>query len=305
MTTPTKIDPTKEATHKATPAQAERAFTISSMEDDTEYVKILFYGPFGSGKTTLAASAADVDAMSDILMLDIESGKMSLKKNKRIKRADRIDSVRISSFKQLGNVHNFLKVHCKFRDDPAREKDLISLEAKFRGVEAASIKKARRYNTVIIDSLSELDVLTMYELLGYDAPDEIDLNKIMNDGDMEVAEWPEFRKNNQMMQLIVRAYRDLPINVIFVCHQQYVQDEQKRMFYSPGMTGKLSSQVQSFVDIVGYLQVGASEGDAKEAPRRLSVQPVGKFSAKMRVADFNKSHFDDPTMKAIWEAVQS
>lgn len=301
-------DPTKEANLKATTAQADRAFTIQSMEDEeTDYLKMIIYGPFGSGKTTLFGTCADVDAMSDVLMLDIESGKMSIKNNDRIKRKDRLDRIRIASFKQMGKVHEFLKLHCRLRDDPTKEKELIALEARFKGVDPSTIKTPRRYRTVGIDSLSELDILTMYELLGFPAPADLDLNAIMADGEMEVAEWGEFRKNNQMLQLIVRAYRDLPLNVILVCHQQYTQDEKKAFFYSPGMTGKLSTQIQSFVDIVGYLQVGTTTDgvDAKEAPRRLSVQPVGKFSAKMRVADFKKAHFDNPVMADIWKVVSN
>jgi hypothetical protein len=124
----------------------------------------------------------------------------------------------------------------------------------------------------------------------------------MNEGEVDVAEWAEFRKNNQMMQLVIRAYRDLPINVILICHAAFTQDELKRMLYAPGLTGKLAKQVQGFVDIVGYLKVGELPADGKsDAPRRLFLQPVGKFDAKCRIASFKGSYLDNPTMEDIWD----
>jgi len=155
----------------------------------------------------------------------------------------------------------------------------------------------------MIDSLSELDALTMYELLGLPAPADIKLEDVMNDGEMEVADWPVFRKINQMMQLILRAFRDLPINLLLTCHASYTQDELKRMHYAPGLTGKLSAQVQGFVDIVGYLKTGEIQEGQTAAPRRLYVQPVGKFDAKNRKASFKASYFDNPNMKSIWAAI--
>lgn len=282
-------------------AAFNEAFKLEALTDDIPYINMLIYGKFGSGKTTLIATAADVDEMADVLILDIESGKMSIKDNARIKRKDRIDTIRVSSFKQLAQVHKFLLAHCRYRDDAKNLDKLIALEAKFRGVPVSEIKEPRRYRTVGIDSLSELDQLCIYELLGFST--DMQLDQALKDGDMEVAEWAEYKKNNQMMQLIVRAYRDLPVNFVATCHAGYTQDEQKRFHYAPTMTGKLSSQVQGFVDIVGYLLVGQVPEGKSEAPRRLMVQPTGRFDAKNRKASFRESYFEDPTMTDIWSGI--
>ena len=80
------------------------------------------------------------------------------------------------------------------------------------------------------------------------------------------------------------------------------------------MTGKLSSQVQGFMDMVGYLvakPVGAqaegedaeSGGDKKMA-RRLYVQPIGNFAAKCRFSSFKGTYFDNPTMETIIKAIK-
>lgn len=299
---PASSDPTKASTAVGSASKAfAEAFKIESLEDDIEFINMLIYGKYGSGKTTLLATAADVDDMADVLLIDVESGKMSIKDNDRIERKDRIDTIRVSSFKQLAQVHKFLLAHCRYRDDPDATDKLISLEAKFRGVEPSAIKKPRRYRTCGIDSLSELDQLCLYELLGFST--DMQLDQALKDGDMETAEWAEYKKNNQMMQLIIRAYRDLPMNFLTTCHAGYTQDELKRFHYSPVMTGKLSSQVQGFVDIVGYLIVGTVPEGKTEAPRRLMVQPTGKFDAKNRKASFKEAYFEDPVMSDIWDGI--
>ena len=291
----------EKASARVSAEAAGLAFQITSLEDEFEYLNMLVYGPPGAGKTTLCASAADIDDMADVLMIDIESGTLTIKNNDRVKRKDRIDAVRVTSFKQLAKVHEFLKLHCRLRDMPSEEGKLKQLEAKFKGVAPEKIKKPRRYRSVIIDSLSELDALCIYELLGFST--DMKLDEALNDGDMEVAEWAEYKKNNQMMQLIVRAYRDLPISVLLSCHSAHTQDEMKRMHYAPSLTGKLRNQVQGFVDLVGFLKVGELGEGQKQAPRRLYYQPVGKFDAKSRLANLKESYFDNPTMTDVWRAI--
>jgi len=264
---------------------------------------MIVYGGYGSGKSTLAASSVDVPEMGDVLLVDAESGDMALEDSDRIKNADKIDRIRAQDFKTVAHVHEFLKMHCKFRDEKNID-GLRNLEARVKGVEPKDVETPRQYKTVIIDSLTEVEQFNLYKLLG------IDQNMKLTDTsgesvELDVARFDEFRKNNQMMQLLVRAYRDLPMNVILVCSQQYVQDELKRMHYTPALTGKLSNQVQGFVDIVGHLQVGKIAEGQSEAKRRLYIQPVGNFDAKFRKASYKSTYFDDPTMKSIMQVINS
>lgn len=296
-------DPTKVASATATTEQAKQAFTLEDITGESTQLNMLIYGTYGCGKTTLAATAADIVDMSDVLFLDVESGQMVIRESDRIKNKNRISRIRIESYRQMAHAHEFLKAHCRLRDlnTPDANQKLINLEAKFRRVDPKTIKTPKKFRTVIIDSLSELNQLIIYELLKLPKPADIDLNEIIDkDGEMEVADWGVYNKNNQAMQMIIRAYRDLPVNVILVCHASYEQDEIKRFHYTPGLTGKLSSQVQGFVDIVGYLKVGAAKEGEKEAPRRLYIQPTGTFDAKNRKASIKTSFFDNPTLASIW-----
>lgn len=258
---------------------------------------MMVYGTYGVGKSTLMGSSVDVPFMRDILLIDAESGDLALQDNPRVKAVDEIEHVRVTNFLMVARVQEFLKAHCVRRDNNDIE-GMRQVEAFLKGVPVESIKEPRKFKTVIIDSLSEIEAYCMYGLL------KVNEGEVLTGSaeDIDVARFDEFRKQNIMIQTLVRALRDLPMNVLFVCAQQYNQDELKRMHYGPQMTGKLAAQIQGFVDIVGLLKAGTPD-ESNNAPRRLYVQPVDRFDAKNRRAMFQGSHFDDPTMLTIMRAI--
>lgn len=312
--TPTSVDPTKAQTVRTlTPAP----FKITPLKTDTRYIKVLVYGIPGSGKTTLAGSCVDVKGMKDVLMVNAESGTLSVEDAEHIRDRAYIDQVRAKDFKTVALVQEFLKNHCIARD--ANNIQLLkALQARTFGYSPDIIDenleqdeytqdedgewipakvRLRKYRSVIIDSLTEIDTFSLYQLLGIKTDMKLD-----DEAALEVARFEEFRKNNQMMQLLVRAYRDLPMNVIMACATQYNQDEMKVMHWAPALTGKLAAQVQGFVDVVGYLMVGKPKEDTKEIPRRLWIQPVGRFDAKNRIASFKDPFIDQPTFQKLMNA---
>lgn len=304
----TNVDPTKASTAQAIKPPP---FFIVPLRQEHRYIKCLFYGNYGTGKTSLACSAADIEEMNDILMVNAESGTMSVEEADYIENRYLIDQVRAVDFNMVAYVQEFLLAHCKHRDADDTEKlknlqarmfnyDVSVIDTDHKGedvYEEGIVTKARlrKYRTIIVDSLTEIDTFSMYQLLGIQTDMKLDK-------DMDVAQFAEFRKNNQMMQLLVRAYRDLPMNVLLVASTQYTQDELKRRFWTPQLTGKLAGQVQGFVDIVGFMQTGKPDESSKLIPRRLYIQPIGQFDAKNRIASFKDSYIDAPTMKKIMGA---
>jgi len=105
-----------------------------------------------------------------------------------------------------------------------------------------------------------------------------------------------------MLLRVVRAFRDLPMNVIFTCAEKYNQDETKKYKYVPDMTGQLSKKIQGFMDMVGYYVQGK---DGDKIQRRLYVMPsgLGKYDAKHRYQDFKGEFFTDPTIGKILKEV--
>jgi hypothetical protein len=291
---PTNADPSKSAgAIQAVGAPVQ----IQTSHQRQRWLKMLIYAKHGIGKTELAATSADVPEMRDVLTIDAEKGDTTIENSPRVKNPHLIHNIPVSTFKTVAYIQEFLSAYCKARDagDIAKMKSLF---CRVTGLDPKNVPddQVPRYKTVIIDSLTEIEVYCTYGILSIDA------QKVMMEGDMDVAGWPEFRKNNEMVKLLVRAFRDLPMNVIFVCAEQYSQDEQKKFHYTPQLTGKLSGQVQGFVDIVGWLTVGQLQEGQIEAPRRLYVQPVSggpKFDAKNRRPVWRQAYFDNPSMMDI------
>jgi len=247
------------------------------------------YGNYGTGKTHLAGTASEIPELRDVLLINAESGDLTLDA------FEYIDEVTIHDFKTLARVYEFLKAHCAARDANDEDK-LEAMQRKFFYAAEDEELELRRYKTVIVDSLSEVEQYCLNALLGI-----ADNTKL--DDEVQSAEWSEYKKNNSMMLRLARNFRNLPMNVIFTCAEAYTQDETKKMRFTLDLTGKLSKKIQGFMDMVGYLQSGqAQHEEGKQEvtiPRRLSVTPTPRFDAKHRYASFKGTHFDNPTIGKI------
>jgi len=281
-----KDPPTKPAGEKKAPFHIQEAGT------GEQYLNLMVYAEYGVGKTFLMGTSVSVPQMEDVLLIDAESGDLTLTSTDSYD-FDKIDRIKVTDYSQISRVYEYLAVHCKLRDskDPDDIERLRKHESKLKGRE---IKKPRRYRTVIIDSLTEVETYCMYGLLGIN-----DMTAI--DEETASPEWNEYKKQNNSVQRLIRKFRNLPMNVLMVCACDYVQDDQKRMLYVPKMTGQLRNSCQGFMDMVGYMVL--VKGSDDEMHRRMWVQPVGRFKAKCRFSNYTKTHFDDPTLAKILKAV--
>lgn len=272
-------------------------FKVETFESKERYLKLLIYGDYGVGKTFLAGSACDVPQMDDVLMISAEAGDLTLAQH------DNLDVISCRTYKQVARIQEYLKQHCAAREEGDIDK-LRTLEAIVRHCDEDKIGEPKQYRTVLMDSLTEVEEYCMYQLLGISDTTRLD-------EETASPEWAEYKRNHNMIKRLIRSYRDLPMHVIFTCAVSWTQDETKKYRYSPQMTGKLSSQIQGFMDMVGYLVIGnpveeeTKEGVISIIPRRLFVQPgpSGKYNAKCRFPKFKGAYFDDPTMEMILDAV--
>lgn len=259
------------------------AFRIETVQRKERYLKALLYGNYGVGKTTLAASANEIGDMQHVIIISAEKGDLSIVHH------EDLDQIPVPDFRTLGQINEYLKQHCRARDEGDEDR-LRQMEAVLRGVEADEIEEPRQYRTVILDSLTELEAYCFNQLLGISDTTRLD-------EETQAAEWGEYKKNNTMILRVVRAFRDLPMNVIVICGEKYTQDETKKFKYVPDLTGQLAKKVQGFFDMVGYYtQAKGTDGSTR---RRLFVMPSHRYDAKHRYQAFKGDYFDDPDMAMI------
>lgn len=125
--------------------------------------------------------------------------------------------------------------------------------------------------TVVIDTLTETQKKSM--------------DGILDDPNRDTEKYPrdkpilqDYGRNTQQMRKLIRAFRDLPMNVIFTSHDmENKDDETGAVQIMPSLTPKLATDVIGYVDVVGYLYVADDEGT-----RKMLTQPKGKWTAKDR-----------------------
>ncbi len=185
---------------------------VKSVVESIEFINMLVYGNPGAGKTVLAGSADDVPEMRPVLFIDIEGGTFSLRE-----RNPEIDVVRVQNWRDMAKVYTEL----------------------YNGEHG--------YRTVVLDSLTEIQKFSMYDIMRQ-------LLKDHPDRDPEVPGMREWGKNIEQIRRLVRGFRDLPVNTIFTALAASDKDNKTGMVVTrPSLSGKLAMEVGGFVDIVGYL----------------------------------------------------
>lgn len=288
---PTQVQTPDQVIQKVqTPAQVLLKklgmFQLVSAAREERYLKFMVYGDFGVGKTYLAATAQDVPEMRNVLFIDAEAGDLT------ISWRDDIRVARVADFTALARIHDmFLVKHCSIRDKmapgPERDKRIMELEQQFSEEE---ITEPRYYNTVVLDSLTEIQKYCMYQILGITADTTMDTDWVS----AQIQDWGKLLEK---MRLLVRSFRNLNMHVIFVAQLDEEQDHLKQYHRKPLFDGKLAKEITGFVDYLGYY---VSFPDEKgETTRRLYVTPGKTYKAKNRFRSFTGSYIENPTMHEI------
>lgn len=192
--------------------------------------------------------------MAPVLFVDMEGGTLSL----RAEYPD-VDVVRVQNFRELGKVHDALR------------------------------KGEGGYNTVVLDSLTEIQKFSMYGIM-----QEL-LNK-EPDRDPDVPGMREWGKNIEQIRRLVRAFRDLPMNVVFTALAMSDKDPRTGLSKTkPQLSGKLSSEVAGFMDIVVYMYMKQVDG---ENQRLLLTAATDTQVAKDRTGRL-PAVIENPTMNTL------
>lgn len=252
------------ATAAATQTQELReALGAVPPSEIVSWINLLVYGDPGAGKTHLAGTAADSPHTSPVLVLDVDGGVTTLRHRQEI------DVVTIRSERQLRDSYN--KLYHSIKDGKIH------------------------YKTVVIDSLTELASLGMKDIM------VVAYNKNPETVDIQVPSQREWGKSRENIREIVRAWRDLPCNVIYCAHAGTLQEEDQPTKYFPGFAGKLRTDIPGFMDIVGYLYPDNQQG---VVTRYLQVQGSRRVVAKDRTSALGDV-VENPTVPMLWDMIHS
>jgi len=264
-------------------AQAKPKFEFTTPEADT-HLNALIYGEYGVGKTTLAASSVEVAGMQDVLYVAAEAGEKALKQYDN----GHLTVVRVNQYATVARVYEWLVLHTRYRDAGDIEK-LAQLESMITGVVPSTPKQ---FHTVVLDSLTEIQVYLMYQLMG------INIGASKLDLPPDSPEFKEWGQSSEMIKLLIRSFRDLRMNVIIVCSMEEKEDEKKRQLKRLLLPGKLATSVQGFLDAVCYLdKVKTDAGPAW----RLWLSSGQTFHAKNRFGPTAPEYIDAPTMAKLYD----
>jgi len=185
-----------------------------STEVDQLYLRMLVYGPPGGGKTRLCASAAQVEEMCPIVLLDIDRGTMSLRKLPW-----EITVVPILTWDQVKKIVDWLML------------------------------SEHGFKTVVWDSLSELFKLIQQDIMKQDlmkpGKDSRDLDSPSLD------QW--YRAMNRTTR-VLDILKTGTFNLLCTCGSHLRVNEQTGLSFTKlALPGTLADEVPGVFDVVGYL----------------------------------------------------
>lgn len=231
---------------------------IASVESLPPTFNMLIYGDPGAGKTVLAGSASEVEELSPVLFVDIEGGTLSLRE-----RFPQCEVVRLRSWRDLDSL---------YRD----------------------LAKGSDYNTLVIDSLSEMQKFGMYHIMREAVQKD-------SDRDPDLPGIGEWGKNTEQMRKFIRYFRDLPMNVIFTALDMPVAQKNGKVKHYPSMSSKLAREVAGLLDIVTFLYIKErDEGGTTIQDRMLLTMATESHVAKDRT-DRLPQVVQNPTMRMLYD----
>lgn len=236
-------------------------------------VDLMIYGPTKLGKTTLALTAQDVPEMGNYIHVAIERGEETIR--------DTYPDTPVIFTNEDDNGHSLETAEAKWD--------------RFNNIYWELKTPGHGYQTVCLDTMDELQSINM----GYIMEDTPTVKAGTQDKDVPSPR--EYGKSLTQMKRVIRAFQDLPMNVIWVCHSKTDQnDRTKRWEKKPALVGQLQDAVGGMVNNLLYLSM-LPETKTEPSKRLLITASDGEISAGTRSRVLNDmGQIEDPTMAKIW-----
>jgi len=130
------------------------------------------------------------------------------------------------------------------------------------------------YQTVVLDSLSEINEQNRERVM-----QEMKLDPENEGRDEDVPSLREWGKMQVRLLRLIRNYRDLPMNVIFIAHAERVKLNTGKQKWMPLLNGKTQMKVPQIPDLVFFMYNQEVEGEQR---RLLLTAQTDNAAAKVR-----------------------
>lgn len=241
----------------------------------TKKMNLLIYGDPGAGKTHLAGTAMDHPGMSDVHVFNIDGGLLTLAERGDIRASD------VTSLEQL--EQEMFKI-AQGHDD-------------YKGVK-----------TIVIDNITELQTLNLEEIVRQ----ELRGSRKNKGATIDDFYQEDYGKSTKQVARILRGFRDLPVNKIYVAHRKDKIRKNGSTVEAilPSLTEKLGTAIAGYMDFVWYLYQATeneAQADGSLVPslhRYLLTQPHDVYFAKTRGSVFAQALgpvVRDPNMAQIFD----
>jgi len=251
---------------------------IAPIRDKPQFMKGLFYGLPGVGKTTLVAQASRIPGMSPVLFMTPDHAE-----------ADTLRKVAPEA--QVAFITRFAAFDAIYK----------------AAAKLAAAKEPLPFKTFILDTGTEAQKLSMNdimtELVRTGRPGGGEVN-------FDVPSQREWGQSTSQMRTLVRHFRDLPVNFLMTCHETSDKANNGVNWILPDLPGKLKNQLSGMFSNVFYLGVERKtvpEGRSKivEAERRLLLTGLTEgYVAKSRTGLFDRVIYE-PKLEDLYEAIVS
>jgi AAA domain len=236
----------------------------------------LIYGRPGSGKTFLAATAQKSKLMNDMLYISAEAGASTIRQvDPSIMIIPDPDVAGSVNWEQLLAIYDELDRQCY------------------------NTTTGCDFRTVTIDTGTELQKINMTWVMDQTLAAH-------PDRDPDVPALHDWGKSTNSMRSIIRKFRDLPLNFIFICHEQEDRDNKGLLWKKPDLPGKLANQAAAFFDQVMYLYTkqvtGGDETKSTDIKRILMTGALEGFVTKDRSGNLPLLMVD-PTMDKLFQLI--
>lgn len=235
----------KNAPLAVPPSVASSNDLFGALDDTQDYLKVLYYGPEGSAKSSNALTLAK---MGRILLINAEGG------------------AKRQALKRLGIPTENIRVWPRRQGDPITNAGLDELYFQIKTDLDADPES---WAGVVFDSIT--DIVTA--LLGQVVERRIDKARakgvLIDDVDEHFTEISDYGTMSKMISDKIRKFRDLPTHVVYTALQRRVVDNDTSLVtYMPAVTPGVAVPLLGYVDFVLACRAEDEQGNFRALTKK-------------------------------------